>query len=135
MMVNEKIRQIQRGMTECQHTFGILVDSFVHAQDGVIQPQLITIAKIRHDEERVPARWARFFLFSFPRIFQTHHSNNILPKFILYIFFRYLCYTLPHTNCIICNLSPCKKKRKYLCTLKQLRDLSLRMPLDKYMIN
>jgi len=50
MMINENIQQIQRGIEECQHTFEVLVDAILHAQEGVIQPQLITIAKIkRHD--------------------------------------------------------------------------------------
>ena len=39
MMINENIQQIQRGISECQHTFEILVDAFLHAQEGVIQPQ------------------------------------------------------------------------------------------------
>ena len=47
MTLNEKIQQIQRGLGECQHTLEISVDAFLHAQDGVIQPQLITIAKLR----------------------------------------------------------------------------------------
>ena len=47
VMINENIQQIQRGITECQHTYEILVDAFLHTQDGVIQPQLITIAKIK----------------------------------------------------------------------------------------
>ena len=47
MMMNENIQQIQRGIEECQHTFEILVDAFLHAQEGVVQPQLITIAKIK----------------------------------------------------------------------------------------
>jgi hypothetical protein len=46
-MLNENIQQIQRGLNECQHTFEILFNAFLHAQDGVIQPQLITIAKIK----------------------------------------------------------------------------------------
>ena len=46
-MMNENIQQIQRGFEECQHTFEILVDAFLHAQEGVIQPQLFTIAKIK----------------------------------------------------------------------------------------
>jgi len=45
LMLNEDIHQIQRGLSECQHTFEILVDVFLHAQDGVIQPQLIAITK------------------------------------------------------------------------------------------
>ena len=47
MIINENIQQIQRGIEECQHTFEILVDAFLHAQDGVVQPQLITMAKIK----------------------------------------------------------------------------------------
>jgi hypothetical protein len=47
MMINENIRQNQRGMDESQHTFVILVDAFLHAQDGIMQPQLITISKIK----------------------------------------------------------------------------------------
>ena len=47
LVLNENIQQVQRGLDECQHTFEILVDAFLHAQDGVIQPQLFTIAKIK----------------------------------------------------------------------------------------
>ena len=47
-ILNENIRKVQRGLTECQHTFEILVEAFLHAQDGVIQPQLITMVKIRN---------------------------------------------------------------------------------------
>ena len=47
MVLNENIQQIQRGLEECQHTLEILVDAFLHAQDGIIQPQLITITKLR----------------------------------------------------------------------------------------
>ena len=36
MMVNENIQQIQRGTEECQHTFEILVDAFLHVQDAII---------------------------------------------------------------------------------------------------
>jgi len=47
LIINDNIRQIQRGINECQHTFEILVGAFLHAQDGIIQPQLITIAKVK----------------------------------------------------------------------------------------
>jgi len=40
LIVDGNIRQIQRGINECQHTFEILVDVFLHAQDGIIQPHL-----------------------------------------------------------------------------------------------
>jgi len=56
LMINENNWQIQRGLDECQHTFEILVDAFLHVQDGVIQPQLITIAKVKDmmKEESLP---------------------------------------------------------------------------------
>jgi transcriptional regulator of met regulon len=47
IILNENIRKVQRGLTECQHTFEILVEAFLHAQDGIIQPQLITMVKLR----------------------------------------------------------------------------------------
>ena len=47
LIINEKVRQIQKGMNECQDTFEILVDVFLHSQDSIIQPQLITIAKVK----------------------------------------------------------------------------------------
>ena len=34
-------------MNECQETFEILVDVFLHSQDGIIQPQLISIAQVK----------------------------------------------------------------------------------------
>ena len=48
MVLNENIQQIQRGLEECQHTLEILVDAFLHAQDGIIQPQFITITRLTH---------------------------------------------------------------------------------------
>ena len=56
LMLNENIQQIQRGLDECQHTFEILVDAFLHAQNGVVQPQLITMTTIKDmmGEESLP---------------------------------------------------------------------------------
>ena len=34
MMINENFQQIQRRIEECQHTFEILVDAFLHAHMG-----------------------------------------------------------------------------------------------------
>jgi hypothetical protein len=47
MIINENIRQIHRGINECQHTFEILVDAFLLAQDSIIQPQLIAISVVK----------------------------------------------------------------------------------------
>lgn len=47
LMLNELIKQVERGIEECQHTFDLLIDVYLHAQDGILQPQIITIQKIR----------------------------------------------------------------------------------------
>jgi hypothetical protein len=79
MIVNENILQIQRGIAECQHTFEILVDAFLHAQDGVIQPLLITIAKIKDMMGRESLLDGLDFP-SFPS--QTYYCCYFLSKFI-----------------------------------------------------
>jgi hypothetical protein len=35
-------------MDECQHSFEMLIDAFVHAEQGTMQPQLIAAEKIRN---------------------------------------------------------------------------------------
>jgi hypothetical protein len=47
-LLNEQLRFVQRGTDECQHSFEILIDAFVHAEQGTLQPQLITAEKIRN---------------------------------------------------------------------------------------
>jgi hypothetical protein len=47
LVLNELIKQIERGIEECQHTFDLLIDVYLHAQNGVLQPQIVTIQKIR----------------------------------------------------------------------------------------
>jgi len=63
MMINEDIQHNQRRIEECKDTFEILVAAFLHAQDGVIQPQLIPIAKIKDTMSRECAGWTRFPIF------------------------------------------------------------------------
>jgi hypothetical protein len=46
-LIDEQFRLIQRGIDESQHSFEILIDAFVHAEQGVLQPQLITAEKIK----------------------------------------------------------------------------------------
>jgi len=36
IILKENIRKVQWGITKCQHTFEILVETFLHAQDGNI---------------------------------------------------------------------------------------------------
>jgi hypothetical protein len=46
-LVNAQFRLTQRGVDESQHSFEILIDAFVHAEQGTLQPQLITAEKIK----------------------------------------------------------------------------------------
>jgi hypothetical protein len=47
-LLNEQLRLVQRGVDESQHSFETLIEAFVHAEQGVLQPQLITVQKIRN---------------------------------------------------------------------------------------
>jgi hypothetical protein len=67
VILNENIRKVQRGLVECQHTFEILVEAFLHAQDGILQPQLITIVKIKTMMRKEPLPDELEFL-SFPSV-------------------------------------------------------------------
>jgi hypothetical protein len=88
LIIIENIRQVQRGITECQHTFEVLVDSFLHAQDGIIQPQLITLAKVR-DMMREIALPDGLDLPSFPSL---EFSRLITP--VIFSKQSYLVYVL-----------------------------------------
>ena len=37
-MLIELVQQIERGMTKCQHTIEFLMDVYINAQEGIIQP-------------------------------------------------------------------------------------------------
>jgi hypothetical protein len=88
LILNENIQQVQRGLDECQHTFEILVDAFLHAQDGILQPQLITIAKIKDmmKEEALPDG------LDFPSFPSLELSRIITP--IIFSKQSYLVYIL-----------------------------------------
>ena len=88
LLINENIRQVQRGLDECQHTFEILVDAFLHAQDGIIQPQLITVAKVKEmmREESLPDG------LDFPSFPSLELSRLISP--IIFSKNTYLVYVL-----------------------------------------
>ncbi|KAJ4430359.1 hypothetical protein ANN_22575 [Periplaneta americana] len=45
--IAEHSLQIQRSMDDCERTFNIILDALVHAQDGILQPQVITPSQIR----------------------------------------------------------------------------------------
>ena len=46
--INEQIGLIERGIEESQHSFELLLDAFIHAEQGTPQPQLITTERIRN---------------------------------------------------------------------------------------
>jgi hypothetical protein len=88
LVLNENIQQVQRGLNECQYTFEILVDAFLHAQDEVIQPQLITITKVKDmmKEESLPDG------IDFPSFPSLELSRLITP--IIFSQRSYLVYVL-----------------------------------------
>ena len=98
MRINENFQQIQRGIEECQHTFEILVDAFLHAQEGVVQPQLINIAKIKDimRRESLPDG------LDFPSFPSSELSRLITPiifsqnSYLIYIFQMPLLQSTPY---------------------------------------
>ena len=85
--MNENIRKVQRGLAECQQTFEILVDAFLHAQDGIIQPQLITTVKIKEMMRKE----------SLPDGLEFHFSSMELSRIITPIIYSqgvYLVYVI-----------------------------------------
>jgi hypothetical protein len=119
LVVNENI-QVQRGIDECQHTFEILVDAFIHAQYGVIQPQLITIANIK-DMMRGESMSSGLEFPAFPSLEISHLITSI-------IFFQkfYLVYILqvPLLQSTMYQLYkvqpfPKNKMKMYLCIYSQ----------------
>ena len=48
LMINEQIKIVERGLEESQHSFELLLDAFIHAEQGTPQPQLKTAEKIKN---------------------------------------------------------------------------------------
>ena len=89
-IINEQIRIIYRGLEECQHSFEILIDAFVHAKQGTLQPQLITIEKIKNiiDAQKLPAGldFPDFPLFDLQKLIVPHtYSYNQYLVYVLEI--------------------------------------------------
>jgi hypothetical protein len=125
-MISENIQQIQRGISKCEHTFQILVDAFLHAQEGVIQPQLITIAKIKDvmKKEYMPERldFPSFSSLEFFRLITLIIlSQNSYLLYILQIpLLQSTTYQLFNPN-----LSPWNSKKKCEYILAQTKNLFL----------
>lgn len=55
-MLSEHVVQIERVTDECKGMFELIIDALIHAQDGAIQPQIITAIQIRNllkDEQSI----------------------------------------------------------------------------------
>jgi hypothetical protein len=68
-LINEQFRLLQRGIDESQHSFEILIDAFVYAEQGTLQPNLITTEKIKSfmKTQRLP-NGLDYPNFSFPEL-------------------------------------------------------------------
>jgi hypothetical protein len=75
-------------MDECQHSFEILIDGFVHAEQGTIQPQLITAEKIKNIiiNQKLPTGT------DYPTLPFSELSKIITPN--VYSYKQYLVYVL-----------------------------------------
>jgi hypothetical protein len=87
-LLNEQLRLVQRGMDECQHSFEILIDAFIHAEQGTMQPQLITAEKIRNlvKNQNLPSGT------DYPLLPLSELSRIITPN--VYSYKQYLVYVL-----------------------------------------
>jgi hypothetical protein len=87
-LLNEQLRLVQRGMDECQHSFEILIDAFVHSEQGTMQPQLITAEKIRNlvKNQNLPTGT------DYPLLPFSELSKIITPN--VYSYKQYLLYAL-----------------------------------------
>jgi hypothetical protein len=87
-LLNEQLRMVQRGIDECQHSFETLVETFVHAEQGMLQPQLITVHKIKNFviTQKLPSG-TDYPNFPFPEL-----SKIITPN--IYSYRQYLVYVL-----------------------------------------
>ncbi|PSN40805.1 hypothetical protein C0J52_21980, partial [Blattella germanica] len=84
--VNEQVYQLQRVIEECQTSFELILNAFIHAQVGVIQPQVITAQKLKAilSKSRLPSD------VEYPS-FPTAELNKIMTP-IIYIHQKYLVY-------------------------------------------
>jgi hypothetical protein len=87
-LINEQFRLIQRGVDESQHSFEILIDAFIHAEQGSLQPQLMTAEKIKTflGTQKLPSG-LDYPNFPFPEL-----QKIVTPK--TYSYKQYLVYIL-----------------------------------------
>jgi hypothetical protein len=85
---NEQIRSVQRGIDESQHSFEILLEAFVHAEQGILQPQLMTAEKMKDllATQKLPPG------MDYPNLPFAELSKIVTPK--MYSYKKYLVYIL-----------------------------------------
>jgi hypothetical protein len=87
-LINEQFKLVQRGVDESQHSFEILIDAFVHAEQGAMQPQLVTAEKIKNllRTQKLPSG------LDYPNFPSSELQKIIVP--IAYSCKQYLVYIL-----------------------------------------
>jgi hypothetical protein len=87
-LINEQFRLIQRGIDESQHSFETLINAFVHAAQGTLQPQLNTSEKIRNllKTQKLPSG------MDYPNFPFSELQKIIIPN--TYSYKQYLVYIL-----------------------------------------
>jgi hypothetical protein len=83
-LLNEQIRLVQKGIDESEHSFEILLKAFVHAEQGILQPQLMTAEKMKNlvATQRLPPG------LDFPNFPFAELSKIVTPK--MYSYKKYL---------------------------------------------
>jgi hypothetical protein len=87
-MINEQIKIVLRGMEESQHSFELLLDAFVHAEQGSLQPQLLTLRTVRGivSKQTLPQG------LDFPNFPISELSRLIVPH--AYVYQLYFIYVI-----------------------------------------
>jgi hypothetical protein len=86
-LINEQFRLIQKGIDESEHSFEILIDAFVHAEQGILQPQLITYEKIRLllETQKLPLGlgYPNFLFHELQKLIYPHTYSH--KQYLIYI--------------------------------------------------
>jgi hypothetical protein len=87
-MINEQIKIVLLGMEESQHSFELLLEAFVHAEQGSLQPQLLTLRTVRDivSKQTLPQG------LDFPNFPTSELSRLIVPH--AYVYQLYLVYVI-----------------------------------------
>jgi hypothetical protein len=84
--INEQINIVLRDMEESQHSFELLLNAFFHAEQGSLQPQLLTLRTVRGvvSKQTLPQG------LDFPNFPISELSKLIVPH--VYIYTNYIWF-------------------------------------------